>query len=117
MRSKMLLMAMYAIFDLSFSFFLSSENVYYQTIHRILSVVFFIMLLEYITVDELQWRFLKIILTWYWIGVILLYTINMVIYNNFNEWVKNFNNFNVLVIISTVSTLGAIIYSFKKLDK
>ena len=73
------------------------------------------MFINYMTTDELQWKFLKIVLSFYWVGVILLAITNMVIYDNFHDWLRYYNNYAVLVAISTVSTLGAIAYALKKL--
>ena len=108
-------MAVFIIFDVAFNFFINTQNVTWQTLHFTMSAGVYFMFIQNLKPKEIEWRFLKIVFSFYWIGVCLLYAVNLYLYSDFTAWLLNFNSYPVVVTVFTISTLSACLYSYFKL--
>ena len=108
-------MAAFIIYDVAFNFFIPSTSVLHQTIHAILMIGVVILFLMSWRVYSIEYRFLRIVFVTYFISQILLYVVNAFVYPDFRTWLENFNNYDILTLVLTASTLGAIIYSWANL--
>lgn len=117
MRNRLLILVIgiFTIFNILVAFFIDSNTVFIQTLYGLIKIALLLVFINIINVELLQWRFIKYCLAGYWIGLAHLYAINGILYDNIGDWMQHFNDYNKLSFIFSCSTIGTIIYSFKRL--
>ena len=115
MRSKKLtfFIGFYAVWYICTAFF-TSNSVTYQTIDNVLILLILIASLRNIPHYDPQTRFLINVLTFFFLGQVLLYLVNWVRYKDFYTWLDSFNNYSILIPLYVVSLIGGIAYNALK---
>ena len=112
----LMLMTLFMLLDIVIGFFLTQQSITVQSLYGITKISIFITLLSRLSfypVYERQWKLLKNINLFYWLGMILIYIINWFIHDDFNNWLNEFNNVFLLVPVFVMALLSAIIYTMK----
>ena len=115
----MLILVVFATFsamDVAFSFWVNAESVTSQTVYALCKIALFMYLLHGLETNDLQMRILRGLMIAYWMGQGMLYIINFFRFDDFQDWLHNFNDIILLVPVY-VASITLTIYTERWLKK
>jgi hypothetical protein len=110
-RLGLLLVVGFTFLYITTSFFFSN-SVILQTFFNLFIIGLIFYILHEYKPAESEYRFLKIVVVFIWMGRAGMYCVNMFLYTDVHEWLNNFNNYIVAIPVYIASLLAGIIYNF-----